>query len=124
MTTFLREFLILDVDSRDAAALKFAHGAKHVELVAVAGVGIGDHRHFDCGGKTPGIGDHFRHRNEAEIGVSQTRRRTGTRHIDGGETGLLDQLGGDAVVGAGCDDHPTLVQQISKPARLRHLFLP
>src|SRR6516225_61984 len=123
MTTFLREFLILDVDSRDAAALKFAHGAKHVELVAVAGVGIGDHRHFDCGGKTPGIGDHFRHRNEAEIGVSQTCRRTGTRHVDGGETGLLDQLGGDAVVSARRHDYPVPLQQCAETATLRHLSL-
>ena len=124
MTAFLWEFLVLDVDSRDAAALEFTHRTKHVELVPVAGIGIGDHRHLDCGDQTPGIGYHLRHRNEAEIGVSQTCRRTGAGHVDGGKPRLLDQLGGDAVVSAGGNDHSILAQQISKPARLRHLFLP
>src|ERR1700745_221304 len=83
MSTFLWEILVLDVNSGDAAAFEFTYRAKHVELVAVPGIRIGDHRHVDRRDQAPGIGDHLRHRDEAEIGVSQARRRSRPRHIDG-----------------------------------------
>ena len=44
MPAFFGETLILDVEPGDAALLVLAHRARHVELVAIAGVGIGDHR--------------------------------------------------------------------------------
>ena len=68
VAAFLREFLILDVNPGNAAVLEFAHRAKDVELVAVAGIGIGDHGPFDGGGDAPGIGHHLGHRDEAKSG--------------------------------------------------------
>jgi hypothetical protein len=56
MAAFLGKLLVLDVNPGNAAALEFAHRAEDVELVAVAGVGIGDDRQLDGGGDAPGIG--------------------------------------------------------------------
>src|SRR4029077_8861544 len=64
MAAPLRKFLILDMNGRYPAALEFTHGAKDVELVAVAGIGIGEDRHLDRGRNAPGIGHHLRHGNE------------------------------------------------------------
>jgi hypothetical protein len=108
MAAFFREFLVLDVDPRNTAAFEFPHRTKDVELVAITGVGISDHRHLDCGDQTAGIGYHLRHRDEAEIGVSQTRRGAGAGHVDGRKPRLFDQPGGNAVVSAGGNDHPML----------------
>jgi hypothetical protein len=55
MAAFLREFLVLNVNPSDATALEFAHRAKYVELVTIAGVGIRDHRYPDRGDQTPDI---------------------------------------------------------------------
>ena len=43
MTTSLRADLVFDMDGRDAGAFIFIDGARHIDLVAVAGVGVGDH---------------------------------------------------------------------------------
>src|SRR5258708_5182226 len=64
MAAFLRKFLILDVNPGNAAALEFAHRAKDIELVAVAGIGIGDDGQLDGGGNASGIGHHLGHRDE------------------------------------------------------------
>jgi hypothetical protein len=45
MATAFGRDLILDVDPRHAAGLELPHGTSHVQLVAVAGVGIGEHRY-------------------------------------------------------------------------------
>jgi len=79
---FSREFLVLDVYSRDAAALELADRAKGVELIAVAGIGVGDDGQLDRGGDAPGIGHHLGQRDETKIGVSQCRRGAGAGHVD------------------------------------------
>ena len=124
MAAFLREFLILDVNPGNAAALEFANRAKDIELVAVAGIGIGDDGQLDGGGDPPGIGHHLGHRDEAKIGVSQCRRGAGPGHVDRGESRLFDELGGDAIIGPGRHHHPLPLQQIPKAARLGHRLLP
>jgi hypothetical protein len=55
MAGFLRGFLVLNVNRSDATALEFAHPAKYVEVVTIAGVGIRDHRYTDRGDQTPDI---------------------------------------------------------------------
>jgi hypothetical protein len=40
---------------RNPAALEFAHHAEDIELVAVAGIGIGDDGQFDRGGNAPAL---------------------------------------------------------------------
>ena len=57
MAAFLREFLVLDVNTRYPAALEFTHRTKNVELVAVAGIGVGDNRDLDCGRNAPETAD-------------------------------------------------------------------
>ena len=124
MAAFLRKALVLDMDAGDAARLVFAHGAHDVELVAVAGIGVGDHRQLDRGGDAAGVVDHLRHRDQAEIGIAERRRGAGAGHVDAVEPGLRDQLRGDAVIGAGCDHHAVPAQQFAKAARLGHRLPP
>ena len=49
----LGRHLVLDVEPRHARLLVFAHRAHHVEHVAVAGVGVGDHRQRDARASAP-----------------------------------------------------------------------
>ena len=107
----LGRHLVLDVDRRHAARLVFAHGARHVELVAVAGVGIGDQRDADRARHDRRVVDHLAHGEQAEVGVATRGRSAGAGHVDGLETGLLDQARADAVVGAGGDQHAGALQQ-------------
>jgi hypothetical protein len=46
MPALLRKTLVLDMQSGDAATFILAHRAGGVELVAVAGVSISDHRNI------------------------------------------------------------------------------
>ena len=115
MAAFLGEALVLDMDAGDPARLVFAHRAHGVELVAVAGIGVGDDRQVDRGGDAAGVVDHLRHRHQAEIGVAERRRGAGAGHVDAVEPGALDQPRGDAVIGAGRDHHAVAPQQLAKP---------
>jgi hypothetical protein len=123
MAAFLREFLVLDVDAGDPDGLVFAHGPHDVELVAVAGIGVGDDRQGDRRRDARGIRHHLRHRDDAEIGVAQGRGGAGAGHVDRLEAGTLDEPRGDAVIGAGRHHHAVPPQQFAKPRRLRHRLL-
>ena len=90
MAAFLREDLVLDVHGGDAAPFVFAHRAHHVELVAVAGVGIGDHRQADRARDPAGVVDHLGHAWQAVVGIAERRRGAGAGHVDGSEAGVLD----------------------------------
>ena len=94
-----------------------------VELVAVAGIGVGDDRHIDRGGDATGVVDHLRHRHQAEIRIAERRRGAGAGHVDAVEPGARDHPRGDAVIGAGRDDHPVAAQQFAKARGLGHRFL-
>jgi hypothetical protein len=98
----------------DAARLVLAHRARDVELVAVAGVGVGDQRHRDRARHDGGVVDHLAHRQEAEVGIAARRRGAGAGHVDGGEAGLLDQARADRVVGAGSDRHAGAGEQVTE----------
>ncbi len=103
VAALLREALVLDVQAGDAAPLVFAHRTGRIELVAVAGIGIGDDRHIDGGGDPAGIVRHLRHGDEPVVGIAERRRGAGAGHVDGIEAGLRDGARGDAVIGAGRD---------------------
>ena len=111
------------MDTGDRGSLKFAHGAENIQFVAVAGVGIGNHREIDSGRNAPSVADHLRHRQQAEIGIAKRRGGPGAGHVDRLKTGLSDQFRGDAVIGAGGGDHAVLVQQFTEAARLGHAYL-
>src|SRR5439155_23149697 len=55
VTALLRGDLILDVDGGHAGALVLLHGADHVDRVAVAGIGVGDHRQVPGGDDSRGV---------------------------------------------------------------------
>ncbi len=103
--------LVLDVQPCHPAPLVFAHRAGDVELVAVAGIGVGDHRHLHGRGDPPGIVRHLVHGHEPEIRIAERRRGAGPRHVDRGKPRLVDGAGADAVVGAGRHDHAVLPEQ-------------
>ena len=118
MAALLREALILDMQAGDAAPLVFADGARGIELVAIAGVGIGDHRHVDRGRDAPGIVGHLRHGHEAVVRVAERRGRAGAGHVDGRKARLRDGARRNAVIGARRHDHVLLQKcaQFGSPA--------
>ena len=82
MAAFLRKALVLDMDAGDPGGLVLAHRAHDVQLVAVAGIGVGDDRQVDRGGDAAGVVHHLGHRDEAEIGIAQGRGGAGAGHVD------------------------------------------
>ena len=111
MPALLGETLILDVHAGDAELLVFAHGTDHVQLVAVSGIGIGDHRDIDGRRDAASVGGHLAHGDQTVVGVAQRRRCPRAGHVDGGKAGALDGTGADAVVGARRRQHGGLGQQ-------------
>ena len=55
----LGHHLVLELDPGDAGLLVQLHRADDVDRVAVAGVGVGDHRHVDGGDDPAGVVDHL-----------------------------------------------------------------
>jgi DNA-binding GntR family transcriptional regulator len=92
--------LVLEVHAGDAARLVLAHGARDVQLVAVAGVGVGDQRDAmteramtrRCRPSRSGL-------SRPKSG-SRARPRCRRRSCRRREARLLDQARADAVVGA------------------------
>ena len=54
----LRKHLVFDVNRSDASPLVFAHGAHHIESVAISGVGISNHRQAGGSGNSSSIRHH------------------------------------------------------------------
>ena len=111
MTAALGKLLVFEVQGGDAAALVLADGAADVQDAAVAGVGVGDDGNVYDGGNLGGVVQHLGHGCQRQVGVAETRYRSACAgHVDGGEAGGLDQLGGEAVVSAGGHDDARLFQ--------------
>ena len=90
--------LVLDVDPGDPGRLVGADGADHVQRVAVAGVGVGDHRDVDAVGDPPGAGGHLGHGQQANVRPpDRPRRGAEPGHVHGREPGLLHEPGGQRV---------------------------
>ena len=97
----LGRHLVLEVEPGDAGRLVLADRAHHVERVAVAVVGVGDHRDPDGLHEPPRVAGHLVEREQADVGPpEQRRRRAEARQVDGREARLLDQPRRQAVVGA------------------------
>src|SRR6478735_11094477 len=69
----LRRNLVFDVNGSDTRCHEFFHRTHHVDGVAKAGIGIGDHRYVDCCCDIARHHDHFSHRGKANIGTSEQR---------------------------------------------------
>ncbi len=72
MAAALGHLLVLNVTGGDARALVGANGAGDVHGVAVAGVGVGDHRQLHRVGDASGLLDHFSEAQKTEIGNAQS----------------------------------------------------
>ncbi len=120
MAALLRRHLILDMDRRHAAPLIFLHGPEHVQLVAIAGVRIGDHRHRHRPDDTRGILHHLAHRQQAEIRIAARDGCPRARHVDGGKSRLLDELRGQPVIRPGRDHHILAPQQHAQSSGTGH----
>ncbi len=119
----LGRLLVLQVDARHAARLVVVHRADHVDRVAVAGVGICDHRDGDRLRHAPGVLDHLAARQQRHIGTAEQGAGGGeAAHVDDVEAGLLDQPSGQPVVGTD-GQHGRGPQELPQPgvARLRAL---
>ena len=62
MAALLRRDLILDMEPGDPGFLVLAHGADHIDRVAVAGIGVGDDRDRDGLDRQPDKADILDHR--------------------------------------------------------------
>ena len=114
----LREHLVFQMDRRHAGALIFPHRALHVELVAEAGVRVGNHRHLDRLNDGGRVVDHLAHGDEAQVRHTQAvQRRTTSRHVDGLEPDLLGQLGRHGAERARCNENMVPSKQLAQPGR-------
>ena len=103
MAAFFWENLVLEMERRDAGALEGAGGALRGERVAVAGIGVGDHRHrdrLDHLGEPP---DDFIGRHQANVRYAGRAGDGAAARIDGRKAGLLDEPGRKLVERAGRD---------------------
>ncbi len=99
MAALLGQDLILDMDASDAGPFVLLHGADHIDLVAVAGVGICNHREVDRRGDASGIVDHFGHAQQPDVRTTEQRCRCAEAgHVHSSEVGLFDQPGTEGVV--------------------------
>ena len=118
VTALLGCHLILDVDAGDPRPLVLLHGADDVERVAVAGVGVGDDRQFAGGDDPGGVVDHLAHREQADVGPpEQRRRRPEPGHVHRREPRLFHQAGAETVEDAGSQYRVRACQQLPQPPR-------
>ena len=78
----LRKNLIFKMHGRRARRLVLPHGALGVDGVAVARIGVGDHRNPHGVGDVAQIADHFRHAGKAHVRQADLSRSSVARHVD------------------------------------------
>ena len=123
MAAFFRADLVLDMKAGDPGLLVFAHGADHVDGIAVAGVGIGDDRDPD---RLDGAADEqhvLGQAQQAQIGVAAGAGIAAAGQIDRGETGGLDEPRGQGVIGARHHRVTALVDEAAQFLAWRHRSL-
>ena len=105
VAALLGQHLVLDVDTGDSGLLVLLHRAQDVDLVAVAGVGVGHDGKVGCVGDAAGVVDHLGEPEQADVGATeQGCSGTETSHVHGVEAGLFDEPSAERVVAAGQDD--------------------
>ncbi len=84
MAAALGQDLIFKMHSRHAATLVKLNGTTNVERSAKAIIGIGNQRNIRSISNPGGIIHHFRHRQQTDVRIAETRgRSTSPRHIHG-----------------------------------------
>ncbi len=121
---FFRRHLVLDVEGGDPGLFVFPDRADHVERVAVAGVGIGDHRDSHRLDRQPDKAHVLRERQQAEIGIAVRPRIAAAGQVDRLEAGLLDEPRGERVISAGHHRVPAALDQTAHLLPHRHRLSP
>ena len=116
----LRPDLVLDVDAGHAGALELAHRAPRVDRVAVAVVGVDDHRNAHRLGDVARVLDHLGHRHQPDVGIPAAHRRARAGHHAQRVAHLLDDPGGQAVVGAAAQHDSGRCQQLPQSSCHAH----
>ena len=108
-----REYLVLQLDCRDAGLLVEPDGAHHVHRCAVAGVGVGDQRdvaeHAD---QHPGALGHLGGGDQSDVRQAEPgRRHTGAGHVCRRLTRATGQMRRYPVENTWCDDEFAAIEQ-------------
>ena len=121
MAAALGRDLVLDEEGGDPSALIGAHGAGNIGRPSIAGISIGQQRQLGAIAK-PGI--ELGHLAHAELGdvrlADQARRRAIAAGRGGLESGPLDQLQGERVMGAGQDQNLGRFNELAEEGRSAH----
>jgi hypothetical protein len=105
--------LVLDMDAGHPGALELAHRARGVEGVAVAVVGVDDHRDAHRLGDVARVLHHLRHGDQADVRIAAAHGSAGAGHHAQRIADLLDDPRAQAVVGAAAEDDARRGQQLS-----------
>jgi hypothetical protein len=89
-----------------AGPRELADGAPGVQRVAVAGVGVGDHRHLGVLDDEGHALDDLGEAEQAEVGIAHAAGDAAAGGVDGREAGVAGQPRREPVVDAGGDDDP------------------
>ncbi len=92
--------LVFDVQRGQTPHLVLAHRARGIQLIAVASVGVRDHRDSGRGGDLARRARHLRQGQQAVVREPAGGRHACTGHVERLESGLDGHAGGDAVVDA------------------------
>ena len=104
MTAALGKVLILDLDRVGAGALQKAHGALHIERIAVAGVGVDNEMCADAVADQRDGLHHLAHPDQADIGTAEPRiGDAGAGDVERFEARALGDERGQRIVHAGGD---------------------
>ena len=97
----LGEHLILDMHAGHARCFVLANGALDVQGVAIAGVCVADDGDVHRSGDIFGVGDHFSHGQQANVGKPQLSGGARPGHVNGLEPHRLGNLGMECVKNEG-----------------------
>ena len=104
MAAAFGEILILDLDGVGAGAFQKAHGALHIERIAIAGIGIDDQMSVDAVTDQRHRLHHFAHADETDIRPSEPRiGNAGAGYVERVKARTFGNERGQRVINAGSD---------------------
>src|SRR6266436_239070 len=121
VTASLGNSLVLEVDARHPRLDVLPHGADDPDGVAVAVVGVGNDGHGHRIGDVARVQVHLRHGGEPGVGQAEEgQRRAVSRHVHGGKTHGLEDLGAQRVVAARNEEGLAGTEELSQLRRGAH----
>ena len=122
MAAALGRDLVLDMNGSDANAFELTHGAHQIDGIAVAGVGIGDHRNFHHRDDLRCPFDGFRHAHQANVRDAHAPGDRAAAEIRRFVAGFLDKPRRKAVEAAGRDEELIALQQFFEGLPWTHVI--